>query len=558
MHQITQQQFTHLLKGESFTSSNGEIIKPEFRGEYVYINNVEIDRLNVGSQNTLKSYITLGSQVRIRNLVFKSNVINTLVVDGTQIENLRIWSPSKLSKLELKGVKIKTLHIENYVKLDYFLSSDNTTIEQFKIKLTEKDSYIDLFRTTQTSIESFEVYKNGIINSLNTHSGTKIGLLRFYGHVRVGNIRFLDSIIEEFSIHEHVGINSILVTGDTSVGRIELNGGEITEQFSFQNLITDKIILINSGTQLFPGKDHKLIIDNVALNFLGFINFHSNKPVLISGVYKLEDIGIVDFTTSSFGRLELINNDFEQFDFVVFENSNLINSFIAQTSFPNVIKKSKVKDLNYIPEEGEMEFVEDKEQARLFFEQLKTVFQKQGNRKEALKYQALELQIIYDEIELTRNPVNYKQFFKVNNWPFLKGFNPRFWKKSFWSGTNWTSSNSTIWDKQSLWFNKVTNNFGTSWGKSLGLLVITSIILYNILFLTIEGKYHFPTGKQCWVHISQYFKFTFPISSLFKNKDWLSNYTTNSGTDIILAISYIIFGLLYYQLIVAFRKFNKK
>ena len=164
------------------------------------------------------------------------------------------------------------------------------------------------------------------------------------------------------------------------------------------------------------------------------------------------------------------------------------------------------------------------QQSKLFAEQLKTIHQSQGNRSEALKYQAKELDAHYLEL-------------------------------------NWKDH---IWDKLTLVFNKWTTNFGTSWVRGLSTLLLVSFLLYAVLFLFSWPSFENMSGID--KVSSEFVEFMNPTSHIWKRWDYV--YELNGldpekdmlpvGIKAWLLFSKVVIVTMIYQIVQAFRKFGKR
>lgn len=226
-------------------------------------------------------------------------------------------------------------------------------------------------------------------------------------------------------------IKSLVIQGKSTIPRWLFKGGEITESVLVKDLETEELLFEGSGTK-FPDE---IRLENVKLKALRFVDFRATTNVMITNVApkaNKEDT-YLEFTRSSFLKLELIGNRFEAFEFLIFENSDLTSLFMAGTDFPKEVR-TRVASAVTESDSGERPqseiYHKDRRQAKLFFEQVKTVMIGQGNRTGATRYQARELEEHY---RLTK----------------------------FWS-------RKSILDKITLWFNKYSNGFGTNWLQGRG------------------------------------------------------------------------------------------
>ena len=154
----------------------------------------------------------------------------------------------------------------------------------------------------------------------------------------------------------------------------------------------------------------------------------------------------------------------------------------------------------------------------------------QGNRTEAIKYQALELNEHYHLTDL---------------WP------PR----------------HTL-DKLTLWFNKYSNGFGNNWLQGVGFFLLVTLILYILTLSTVLGWPWQWGVANLNDYASHYFDFINPTSHIWKRWDFIyelefgKGFPEDSvlpwGIKLLLFVSKILIITMIYQIVQAFRKFGKR
>lgn len=148
---------------------------------------------------------------------------------------------------------------------------------------------------------------------------------------------------------------------------------------------------------------------------------------------------------------------------------------------------------------------------------IKDTFHKEGNQIESLKYYRNEM-IIYEK-EINR-----------------------------------TKSENYIEEKISLFLNKISNRFGTSWVQGLKFTIFVTVIFYILFLLVLQDELKFEFS---WLAISQTIKHFIEFLNIAK---WniepfdIKNY--NWGY-VFLFLGRIFIGYGYYQIIQAFRKYGK-
>ncbi len=439
-------------------------------------------------------HIHPNTRINILKICDKVEIFGNLLINtNVEISCLLLFDESKIGNISLNG---------NIHKLEILGKSQVGDFQIYRANITS-------ILIINAKAGNFNIHENAFVENISIYGDASIGYFSFSSNAVIETFSVSqEAKIKFFTIRDNAKINIIHIKDNVEIGEFNFDGGEIAKEIIFKNLITKKIIFKNSGTTFFPKRNSKILLTDMKLEELSFINFHTDKIVQINSVNSLNtNTSFIQFTRSSFSKLELIGNKFHEFNHIKFDNSDLTKSFIANTSFPNLIKKEEE---------------DSKEQEKLFFEQLKTVFTKQGNRTEALKCQAKELNAFYKSIT---------------------------WKKEHFR------------DKLTLCFSKWSNEFGTDWIKGIKKLIKVTIPIY-ILIILFNGNYTFNFWEKEIIakNISLYLKFIFPFPSFFGSDRFVDILDLNKNVFIIilLVISYIFIAIMYYQIIQAFRKFGKK
>lgn len=353
-----------------------------------------------------------------------------------------------------------------------------------------------------------------------------MGSLDISGEAATGAFRISDKATTDGgSLTNQVKIKSLVIENEAVVPKWDFDGGEVEETVVLKKLKTDVLLFTGSGTK-FPDE---IKIENVILNALRFVDFRASTNVMITNVQPSAEEGssYLEFTRSSFQKLELIGNRFEGFDFLLFENSDLTSTFMAGTDFPRTVRAR-------IETSDKEADTHDRRQAKLFFEQVKTVMLRQGNRTGAIHYQAEELKQHHKLVEL------------------------------------WSPKSAL--DKITLWFNKCSNGFGTNWLRGLSFFFGVTIFLYWLLLINTPSVEAAWPWQMTWPKFNEfavhYFDFINPTSHIWKRWDYI--YFLENGPDaaeevplrwgikLLLLFSKIIIITMIYQIVQAFRKFGRR
>ncbi|UTW61330.1 hypothetical protein KFE98_15095 [bacterium SCSIO 12741] len=547
--EISDHEFTKLASGSSVQiHSKGKAISFYSAPNPLYNIGVhtEFKDVIVPSIATIKGGIRKAIVINGRSIINELDIITTsdnfklIVGDKAQIGKLNVRSNSgmvniaikeeaNVSKIEVRSLNIRSLTLEESAKVDYI---DIYESHQFFELSFGGESRVEKISIERKSVIDSLVFKDrAFVNTLITLDEVKVNLIYTVDHSAVESIYFQDnSQIGEAEFIENsecakirfsksTRVDFVSVAEGARVQEFEFYGGTIRETFSVSEMKLQKLVITGNGTN-FPSKIH---FRSLRISQLIFRDFNITSSIQFTDIHRFHELvktTFVEFTRSSFHKLELIGCQFEKFDFVVFNSSDLTNAFIAKTNFPDDVRIAKIK----VGKPKEFVYKVDKDQGKQFFEQIKTVHQKHGNRTEALKYQAKELSAYFELLT---------------------------WKESFW-------------DKFTLCFSKWSNKFGTSWFQGFRFFAGTTILFYFLILLSTENVHLvFPwnmTSDDLGTFTANYFRFIDPTSGVFKKWDFI--YEMENGdislfVVILLFFSKIFIVTMIYQIVQAFRKFGK-
>ena len=356
----------------------------------------------------------------------------------------------------------------------------------------------------------------------------------------IGNLNFLGCTFSSTLLLHNTTIESDFNISDTSISSLELQKSNLLRMFiagkstfdifniehcTFNNdlSVSDKssLNLFNLNDSVFLGK---LFIRGTVVNVMGINRCKFN----IIFVPKIKEKGVLTIIESQFkslwtipnffnlgymqwnnlnpapdslicianatmGKWDIVNCDFSESRFTIY-SSKISDAFYTNTKFP--AKLTPFKGAN-----NENDILRDG------YNQLKTLAQKQNDRKIFLHYQAAEL----------------SSYNKTLHW--WKNFRTKFQLSAMW----------------------ISNDYGTSWGRGVLFTVITTAVCMAICYWN-----YWPTfGKESfWAYAGKYGEFLF---SVVKKPEFV-----HAGFQ--TAIYYfsripLAFGI--YQTIAAFRKFGK-
>lgn len=209
---------------------------------------------------------------------------------------------------------------------------------------------------------------------------------------------------------------------------------------------------------------------------------------------------------SSLGKTEFTECDLEKFNFE-YNNSKITEVFISGGTLP--------RDVNVYGETDKLKILE---QQKSFFDQLKKVFEGQGDIVRGTKYHALASEKQMEIIEA---------------------------EKGMWSSEWWV-----------YWLNKKSNKHGESWWQAVKFIFCVSVPIYIIYWLltfqiSLQGDWNW---KLLGDFFGYYFSFLLPTHKV----DFIPDVKQNVGTLFFDFFGRIAIGYGIYQLISAFRKHGKK
>nr|WP_255673120.1 pentapeptide repeat-containing protein [Flavobacterium sp. EDS] len=246
--------------------------------------------------------------------------------------------------------------------------------------------------------------------------------------------------------------------------------------------------------------------------------------------YLTDFLGVTIFSHVTFAhQVQFIYNKISKDTIISFENADFKQSLdISRANFWCKLNFWSVK-INYLPTEIWLyqtdEIIESQntnnEKAyqvlRETYRIIKDVFYKEGNNIEAISFYMREMSAYGKEL-------------KVDN------------------GKN------KIEERTSLFFNKISNDFGTSWARGLLFVFGATIIFYSLFLIFLWDEiYYLPTEKG----VASFFRHFFEFLNIAKWDIKPFGITDYNYSYIVLFIGRIFIGYGYYQTIQAFRKYGK-
>lgn len=465
---------------------------------------VVFNKLNIQQNFRVFRLNVIDAKLRIENSV----VLSKLELDECTFQELIISSNHDLNELTLISVHVPFMDL-----------SDNTFkgIVDFKacnisnILTLESNLFEDRFNVFPSSVKEESSFPNTIV-------------------VRENNFK------NDFLI----GGNSLIDTERWKLHRISIQFFPSSSGSIFiQNLKVNEVYI--SGVN----KNSNLTLKSIHISRLHFIRFHNYGIVQIHELKNndnsfnlvLEDstLNNTNFTNCDFNkdnvRIQFQHSDITQIksnNTSWFKPNNIIPIFKKnESNSSNLIFKliKRIKFMFYNINKDEIE-VKETNNKRDLFRQLKFALTNSGNITEMLIAKSYEQQ---------------EQLF------FLR-YTKRFWDK----------------DRFVLWINSF-NNFGTNWFKPLFLILpFVTFVFFISMIITSSNKFIFlpatsknefiSTLNYLWYNKHIYFNLFNPIRKI---QELFPNSETNSALIFLDLLHRVSLGVLFYQIITAFRKFGK-
>lgn len=354
----------------------------------------------------------------------------------------------------------------------------------------------------------------------------------FNKHVSIGHA----TLNEEFSIeggdfNEGIGFSgSILNKG------VSITGGNFKNELRFNGYLNKVFInKFSSNTSLFfeVGSQINVIeLENVMPKDT-YLYFNTNSSIFKFNNFKnFGNIFLSDFTANVSWIIYNENtNIFTEKDKIIKPYISIVNSDLGKTTFINcnlskfdlIFKSSKITEIfvagTIMPNEIVSEI---KLQKQLGYSQIKKIYDNRGDKVEANRYFALEMEAYWNTLH---------------------------WFKYFWEWSN-------------LGLNRISTFYGQSWQRGLASTLIVSVLLFFVYCLCL-GIYPSFIGDGVLMNFgkvsSYYLEFINPIHKADYIAEQLlgKDVEVNNSARWVEGLSRIFIAYFLYQFIQAFRKYGK-
>ena len=540
-------------------------------GRHIYPTSFYIHNSLIGDFNIANSIIN-------NIIIIENSIIGDFdIFDGSEIRDILFFGGCTTGSFGINDSLMRHLAVEKsncgnfYVQgsitgffriaknsvMGNFLISEASTTGSFNIR----DSVIGSFDISGSIVENFHIHNvkstswqvDGVFSSFIFNKAIIEQCTLINSHIpelRIGNECSIELYVSNNNIN-HIAFDKLtLGKGCTlSFSNTYVYACNMTEFTMLGNLYFRSVKKGKRTIDFFSklGKRPKLSEANEHRQYLRKLKSYKNHLKELKRIV----IGEPTFriSQSSLGKTEFTDCDLAGFNFE-YNNSKITEVFISGGTVPdNVVVYDEQNKLNKI---------EKLNQQKSFFDQLKKVFEGQGDIVRGTNYHArtseIQMQIITHQI--LGKFILATQKIKDISWLRTFFVKPKYKKflKRIWNYLTETIYLCSEWVVYSL--NKVSNKHGESWFRGLLFTLFVSLVGFHFYNIALSSpKYSF-----VWEWNTDYLKdwaqFIIPTHKIdfIETKDIL---LTNCAAfwDI---LSRIFIGYGIYQLISAFRKHGKK
>lgn len=453
-------------------------------------------------RNLFLENLNLKESIQIKNNTFISNIrISSIFCNSIRlIDNNNFKNSVHVKNCELNnGLIIDNNNFEKNVTLDLIESNEKgLIIKDSKFESTLFVNYQSIGNKETKGFRHFLISNSNFLNGLNV-----VGTIE-------QNIEL--PVIKNLDIHCTSDLLGNIIFLNLNIEKIELSGFNYSS-LTFKNILVNTLKItnfINLGGVIFSNLKHSNSTDNT-----------------------------VFISDSNFGKALFLKVDFSMFSKVYFDNNVLTESSTSQVnwftpqqlnldtdSLQLEIKKNKYSKINLV--KIRQELINSFKSKQEVFRQLKFVSQKHGDVPKYWEFQRHEMNYYKKVIQLTKPKI---------------------------------SSESII-----LWSNQ-SNDFGQSWLKALGLLFLFSFIFYipigfinssRLDYTSLANSYNDIILNLEVIFVDNFYMWIVSLNPIHRLQDFNIDFEKTSKWIYIWDIlSRIVVSYFIFQMVSAFRKFNK-
>jgi hypothetical protein len=464
----------HSNIGDGVVNNFNEIVIRDSSLEKGYFNNIHTDSISFHSNSIIKF------------LAFNSSVLGEAIMQRCEIDTWIIEKSIFESNLKVIDTVISSLVPQDIIVkgITSFTASETKGTLKWSCCILVGKLYFDNSKLNNLSFEKSLLQQMDFLNK--TSLDYRI-------------IRFENCVINMFRPLVLEGMEYYI--SNSTVNSLEVNNLSFSKSstLSLSNTYLNNLNIRNSnlyGQVYFRNcQPNEKYLDKITPS--DFNRDFISKTEGFSSWEKVERKGVL-FSYSSLGETEFIEFGFEDYEFE-FNNTKLIECFIAGSQFPDAIEIANIK-------KGTKEYYNQKV---LVYNQLKKIAERNGDivKSSLMHSRALESQ--HQVLKKTSNKHTERFIF---------------------------------------WANKWSNNHGESWPRAFCFTFFGALVFF-VPYIICEGKYGI-SGDFDGNIITDFLKFIDPFKKLDYSQHW--------GSNFIYFFNKIWFSYGVVQLVTAFRRHGKK
>lgn len=405
---------------------------------------------------------------------------------------------------------------------------ENVVLQNVKLMSVESKNH---FLLKNVIIEGELDFSNGDYSSFWFENVTiREGLRIFQG--KFNSLNFISGDISSINI-SHPTIKYLQVNQNARIKQLDINTTKAVNMpagsiYYFGMSLPDDIIVniddYNIERLKLKGslRSSTVILKDITVKELYIDKFFSrgNNTIILSNIKPFGANSILSFTNSYLGNIVFFDIDLSKFKTLNILNTSLIDCVFSNVMWPKHIEVYNIKDLNTDYKTELIKIGETKEQIfskqRENYRQLKHASSKQGDKAQELIFHSKEMKYLRKS----------SSYFELNN----KGI---------------------------LWLSYLSNNHGINWVISLvWLFVFGALFTFALIFASDTNVTLLRLNDiELYWNWRIFFSILNPTHRLEEVEKQI---TSISPAGVALDfVSRIVIGFLIYQVIIAFRKFNK-
>lgn len=515
------------------------------------------------------------------------------IEDNSQVSNIYVYSKSQCGDLDISGnSQTESLNFEEDSQIGNILIKQNSKCAGIHIR----GSKVETIQVKENSEAlSIGILGGSQCEGVIVEKG-QVGPL-VIGDTKISHIHFNEGKALDVGITEGVQCESLLILGSSLVGSVQIRGAYVKEAFIENNhcnlhLLNATVPIMRvhkchiQELKWQAGTKAELYITDTPINYLNLSNTALSKESVLSitdcaihivrlqgltvlglliirnvsalkelfllqpgtrqanpefyhdidqGVYEEHDADVERLKTtfkerplflivnSSLGRTEITGCDLEPFR-LEYRDSRLLEVFLSGTKLPST---------NIYCPSGTLPPREEYEQKAAIYNQLKRVFDNQGDIVEATQYHARAMESQKKLLQLAYREKYHPKWYSVNKWFTDEGF-----------------------DLFNFRLNRLSNNHGESWRRALGFIFCVSFFFYTCYYISLNYHKQFALT---WRNVDDFVGNYFAFFDLTHKIDFMVGKSALNAVAIFLDfLGRIAIGYSVYQLISAFRRHGRK